>query len=1785
MRYCILGGLSVLHDGAPVEIAGHKPRQLLTLLLLHANEIVSTDRIIDELWGEAGTRDKERALWVHVNTLRSALEPARRKGDEPRILLTRSPGYLLRVERGELDSDQARQLMDEGRALLRTDPAAASIVLAEALALWRGHPLTDFAYEPWAQIEIGYLEELRLEAIEARIDADLDVGRSRELVGELESLVRQHPLRERFTAQLMLALYRCGRQSEALRSYGRLARHLGEELGVEPGTDLRVLENQVLTGDPALSVLAPPREPQLQPGLSVRGYELREVIGEGAFGIAYRAYQASVGREVAIKVIRPELANDARFIRRFESEARLVAGLEHPHIVPLYDYWREPDAAYLVMPLMAGGSLSDRLARGEVDEALTARLVSQVGSALDAAHRQGVIHRDIKPDNILLDSEGNAYLADFSIAIDADPGPQGISLSASPSPPYASPEQGSGSPATMASDEYSLAAVIQQVCGGGDEHVAAVLARATSPNPDARYGTVAAFVAAMRGAMGAVPESLARVLEVDVVNPYKGLRPFEFADSDDFFGRDRVVERLVARLGHPGAAGRFVAVVGPSGIGKSSIVNAGLVPALRRGALPGSDSWFITAMTPAQHPFEELADALAAVSTSHADEVLAAVTRNHQGVAITVPAILPDEGAQLLLIIDQFEELFTQADDTEAERFLAALAAAVTDPHARLRAVVTLRADFFDRPLSSHEFGRLLRESTETVTAMSPAELEQAITRPAESQGVSLEPALVAEMIGDVVDRTGALPLLQYTLTELFERRSGNVIRLAEYVALGRVAGTLANRAEGLYNELPARIHDAVRTLFLSLVSVGEGATDTRRRMLQSQLREVAGAEATDAVLPAFGRHRLVSFDRDPVTRTPTVEVAHEALLTLWARLRRWIDESRDDLRLVHRLDTAAAEWADAGRDKGFFLREAPLLQAEPLIERDRVPVSKLVRAFVTGSRANVEHERARRRRGRRIVMTGFATAAAVALVLAVVALIARGDASEQAGIAADRAAAAEASRIEAESQALGAFASAQLEEDPELALLLAVQAIGMDPDNLTARDALRRALAAPPVLFTYTAPEGAEGSFHGDLSPDGNRLVVAPSVGSVVEMYDVVSGDLVWSREFAWDAPAEIELRGSVQFVGDGSEVAVGVRWSPAGEHDVADAPGFVGVHIWDAATGADLRSYPTGPCGALLSFAERSPQYAVLIERSAETIATEGCLSADELARSALYDLYRLDLVTGQRVLIWLGAEHLSPAVSGAVTSLSGDGRFASTGNLWSGVNPDSTRVVDLETGEVVLDLPDVGAWAVTTALNGDGSLLAFGAPAGSRVAPALLVYDVASGRQLATIAGHGVGGVSGAWFTDDGRLVTTGSDGTVRLWDPLRGTQLTALRGGETADWLVRITPDGKAVASFGLGGTAQVISLDPADRAELGVVELCDGSGFYPAFAIDVAADRALLNADCGVGHGVYSSAYLVDLGSRAVVMTHPETNGKHAALSADGQLVALQEYFPDRGDPCCGWIGTVIVIDAATGAEVARTDGLCEADWATDEGPDCVPFPDTPYLGWVDDLVFSPGGSFLATSHSYPIQGVQVWDPATGKTLAVLPDAQAPAFAPDESLLLVSTATDPALRLLDTTTFEPVVEREMPDGWAGGRGAFSLDGQVLLVVDDVGITLYDTSSLEPRLTIAQPHESGVFDFAAGTTSTLLATTDVDGFVRIWDYSTGGLVDSFNVGEPAKAVAFADDDRHLLVTLGSEGPVAVFTLDVDELLSIGRGRLTRSFTAGECARYSIDPCPTPEELTAG
>ena len=297
MDFRILGPLEAHGDDGPIPLGGAKQRALLAILLLNANEVVSSDRLIDELWGDQPPDTAAKGLQGHVSGLRKALDPD--------LIVTQPPGYVIRLEPDQLDVTRFERLRASAReALADNDPERASATLREALALWRGPPLADVAYESFAQAEIGRLEELRVAALEERIEADLALGSHADVVAELERLVRDHPLRERLRAHLMLALYRSGRQAEALEAYRQARQVLVEQLGIEPGRELRELHDAILQQDPELEAAAEPEaEPTSPPGRGVfvgREAEMTELLSALADALGGRGRLALVTGEPGI---------------------------------------------------------------------------------------------------------------------------------------------------------------------------------------------------------------------------------------------------------------------------------------------------------------------------------------------------------------------------------------------------------------------------------------------------------------------------------------------------------------------------------------------------------------------------------------------------------------------------------------------------------------------------------------------------------------------------------------------------------------------------------------------------------------------------------------------------------------------------------------------------------------------------------------------------------------------------------------------------------------------------------------------------------------------------------------------------------------------------------------------------------------------------------------------------------------------------------------------------------------------------------------------------------------------------------------------------------------------------------------------------------------------------------------------------------------------------------------------------------------------------------------------
>ncbi len=1796
----VLGPLEVAGAEGSVQLGGPKQRAVLALLLVRSNQSVSIDTLIDGLWGDEPPERARGTIQAYVHNLRRALGPER---------IESHAGYLLRVDPHELDSSRFEVLLRESRRLSE-EPSRAAEVLNEGLALWRGPAFADLEGFASLQGEIARLGELRLRGIEDRIGFELAAGRQERVLGELELLAHEHPLRERLWEHLMLARYRAGRQGDALAAFDAARRVLADELGVDPSPELRRLQEQILRQDPSLELRGRP----------VRGYELLERIGDGAFGVVYRALQPQVGREVAIKSIHSELANDPGFIRRFEREAQLVARLEHPHVVPLYDYWRDADGAYLVMRFLRGGSLRQRIEKdGGLSAQETSSVLDQIAEALSAAHRQGIIHRDVKPENVLLDEEGRAYLSDFGIAMDSSD-PHATASVTIGTHAYWSPEQIGGGPITPQTDVYSLGIVLYESLVGRhpfpdgsfadlvQRHlhdgltsvrtarpelspaIDEVIATATKKDPADRYADVVVMAHAFREALGA---EVAEVKGAPLVgagrNPYKGLRPFDEADAPDFFGREALVERLVARLSERVDGSRFLGVVGPSGSGKSSVVRAGLVPALRRGALPGSEAWFFVEMSPGARPFGELEAALRRIAVNPPGSLVEQLENDERGLAVAVERVLPPDGSELLLVIDQFEELFTRVEDEEIRaRFMASLVSAAMNPGSRVRIVVTLRGDFYDRPLGYQAFGELLGVRTQTVGPLSPQELERAVAGPAERVGVTPEPALLAEVVADAADRPGALPLLQFALTEIFERRRDGRLTLADYLAVGGLGGALAGRAEHVYEAGDDRYRETIRQMFLHIVDVEDAVEGLRRRVRRSQLGAMEVDPAAMAVaIDEFESQRLLTFDRDPATREPTVEVAHEALLRGWGRLSEWIEMARDDVKTERRLAAEAADWEEGGRDPSFLLRGSRLGQFEAWAAQTNVALASGDREYLTASIDQRERERllekAQREREASLKRRSVIRLRGLVAVLTVGAVLA----ASLALVAADRGRKADREARAAMARELAAAAVANLDVDTERSMLLALEAVEttyrVDGTVLPeAEEVLHRALQAHRLVLTVPG-------YHGEFSADGTRLLIAGLKGSA-DVYDAATGERI-STTIGAGSGSQVGPNEKLElaFSADGRLFATWSDFSPD-------------IRVFETATGEEVRrlSVPEGP----LSKPQFSPDGRFLATGGpAQPPSEDGCCP----------QTYLFDLRTGALLNI---NNEIGPI------AFSPDGKRQLTADSWSpgagvweagyvhDVRALDRRPLGQEVGVPIYHLPgqkaDVPIYEGPVGTRRLRGLTLFGhkgdvngaawSPHGARIATSspdqVNVWDASAPKhyRLKDPSNHVLpeftvsppAGLFTAVAFGPGVIATGMSDGTTIVWKlSTDGAKpILTLAGHEAAVLGADFSLDGTRLVTSSGDGTVKVWDITPGGGgAEWLTLPGAGGVAYSPD------GSRLAIGSEDGAVH-IYDAAS----GQLSLVLRGHKGRVNALAFDSSGSMLASAG-FAD---------GTARIWDTESGTELATVDLSRFLKPSIPLPHRCGLHP----LGLkqVFDVALSPDGNMLTTGGWFGPSSTLVWDPATGELLRILaqgPDSQDQwGRSIDFSLDGKLVAGEGRDRVFVWAVEDGRLVARIPQQQVNAL-AFSPDGRRLVTGSLEG----DIDVWEARTGRQLDSLSGnlgqVLDLAFSPDGTSVATSSSDGTVRLWDLRTGRQLLTLGggvageVGAKSKfcfrrnrnaylgvggKLAFSPDGTRLAYT-AADGTVRVLALEIDDLIRLARSRLTRSWTPDECRTYlHVESCPS-------
>lgn len=469
------------------------------------------------------------------------------------------------------------------------------------------------------------------------------------------------------------------------------------------------------------------------------------------------------------------------------------------------------------------------------------------------------------------------------------------------------------------------------------------------------------------------------------VCPYKGLSYFDANEEDPkyFYGRTELTDQLLDRVRQD----NFLAIVGASGSGKSSVLRAGLLHQFQLGRkLSDSDRWEIHVLVPGKHPLQSLALGFVAPNasgTERAKQLADAEELIGKGATGLRQLVQASPASRVILVIDQFEESFTLCqDNTERQQFFQCLLEGLAQTEAKLCLILAMRADFFGKCLEQDYSGlaKQIQANLVAVTPMNREELRQAIVEPAKKTGLKVEPELVQEMLTDVEGAPGSLPLLQYTLTELWKHDKDGCLDLKTYSQLGGVMGTLQKRATEVYEQFPAEQKPVVKHLFLALTQLGEGTEDTRRRVLKPDLVSKQYSETLiELVIQRLADEKLVVtnelVEKGKINgRVSIVDISHEALIRHWALLRQWIEENRDTLRQKRRIEAAAEEWRDQGKSKDYLLQGKLLLDAQTFQQTysQLFPLSSLAEQFIQSS--------IRQRQSNRLKFTGFALLPAIAL-------------------------------------------------------------------------------------------------------------------------------------------------------------------------------------------------------------------------------------------------------------------------------------------------------------------------------------------------------------------------------------------------------------------------------------------------------------------------------------------------------------------------------------------------------------------------------------------------------------------------------------------------------------------------------------------------------------------------------------------------------------------------------------------------------------------------------------
>ncbi len=1540
--------------------------------------------------------------------------------------------------------------------------------------------------------------------------------------------------------------------------------------------------------------MKPPHEPPKNPPRSFEPFVLPERVdtfrllrplGRGGMGQVHLAHDETLERQVALKFIatlRPGREQRERFL----IEARAIARIHHPNVVSIYSVGEHNGTPYLVSEYVDGHSLAQ--IEKPIPSPSVLRIAIDLARGLDAAHQRGVLHRDVKPGNILLSKTGAVKLLDFGLAkllqdsfiellptdkLDSCTAPlrrsrasedleQTISLIDSVgeqrvvqsdsealqlptitqpgtrlgTPLYMAPELWRGEQGTVRADLYSLGAVLYELACGRPPHQAAcaaqleslvvheeaapLLTRASSLDPqlaeiidsclrrDPQQRPSSAQELSVQLESLRMPDEAAAIPEG---NPYRGLRPFDATDRPLLFGRRQDIAAVIDQL----RVQPFVLITGDSGVGKSSLCRAGVLPSIRDGALNEDRSWLILTMIPGRWPLHAMVDALTPILRTSHGELLTSITSSPAKLTMELNRKLGSHYG-LLLFIDQLEELVTQSSHSDA-RALGEFLSHLTQRLPGVRILAAIRGDFLTRVAEQTNLAYELSHAVYLLRPLNRPDLREVIEGPARIKGVRFEDeAMIESMVRSTERAEGGLPLLQFALAQLWERRdvSRGLILASSLQAMGGVEGALSGYTQTvLMRMLPEQVAAARRMLVHLVRSDGT-------RICRSEKELVSGDPAEPIALDMLVQSRLLVAKRQSAS-VNSYELAHDSLPVVWPQLREWLGQDREQQTMIERVESAASEWLRFHRSPELLWKEIQLQEFDRLCSQRQLAAN--AQAFVAETRRNV-----RRQKRQKVVLT----VCAIALALFVLYFYAR--ASQQAEIEKDRA----ALRLNFEENEVTQMVHQAGRELAAKEKVLELVKKYRTKDGLPA--AIERALVsvmmAPGRVLPAMKHDGEV--LWVEYSPDGSRLVSASQDGTA-RLWDAKTGGLVrtLSCHKGPVAMARFSQEGQqVVTVGadgkacvydtqnEGKPVEATLHGGPI--HAVAFSPDGRRILTAGADQAAVLWDIGSDSGHKLILSSDWGSVRAAVFSPDGKTVATGGedavlrLWSARDgklVRKLAAHDhgILVLNYSPDGRYLVSGGADHMAKVWTAHDGVLKAQLVEHRSPVMVASFSPDSQRVLTAANYDVAARLWDARTGVRLMTLGGHSGQLHWAtfSPDGTRIATMgfehiVRLWHGQTGAPLVSYRGHQSEVLHAVFAPHSHELATAGKDHIVQVWREQLGPIIN-LPSHSKSVWAGTFTPDGKLAVTA--GGDGKVMLSSPQDGKKL--AELPTYSDVLTSVA--VSPNGQWLAAS---GFGERHNAFLWNMASkqRIDLIGHTDRVQK-ITFSPDGQRLLTVSH--DK---------TAKVWDVSTGKVIVS-----------------LPAGTTLWNG-----VFSPDGRQVVTIGEDGIG--RIWDSQTGQLRIQLTGHTAPSCAvlySQDGQWIATGSDDKTARIWNAQTGK--LAHTLGTGNLGERHtdtitslAFSRDGKILLTASHDGTAIgWDVSTGKFKFALVG-HQEGIWSVQYSPDGKRIVTASNDHTARIWSAESHELLGVLKGHLGSVAFAVFSPDGSLLLTTSTDQTARIY-----------------------------------------